>query len=266
MRALGLALATLGASACVSAGAHQKVVDERDELAERLAAQSQSFDAERGQLYSETETLQRERDELVREVGALRTEREQLGAKAQRFDEIHPTYEGLVRDLEADLAAARIEIDKLREGLRMSLPAEVLFRSGSAELTPEGERMLGKIAADLREARYQVLVQGHTDAVAIRGPLAERFPTNWELAGARAARVVRVLEAEGVDAARLAAVSLGEHQPIASNDDPEGRAQNRRIELRLIPLPGAKPGAPPPGFRAPGGEAGATDPTAGPSE
>src|SRR5690606_22093191 len=172
-----------------------------------------------------------------------------------------------VRDLEADLAAARIEIDRIREGLRMSLPAEVLFASGSAELTAEGERVLARIAADLRDEPYQVLVQGHTDDVAIRGALAERYPTNWELAGARAARVVRVLEAQGVDPTRLAAVSLGPHHPVASNETPEGRAENRRIELRLIPLPGSRPGAVPRGFEAPaagaGPGAGATPPPGG---
>ena len=62
--------------------------------------------------------------------------------------------------------------------------------------------MLADLGKDLRAekyAPYQILVEGHTDGVAIRGPLAERYPTNWELAGARAARVVRALEEAGVD-------------------------------------------------------------------
>jgi hypothetical protein len=95
-------------------------------------------------------------------------------------------------------------------------------------------------------------VQGHTDDVAIRGALAARYPTNWELAAARAARVVRALEAAGVPPARLSAVSLGQHRPIVAGDSPEARAENRRIEIRLVPLPGARPDAPvPEGFAAP---------------
>lgn len=253
--AVCLAVALLG---CVSTAEHQRALDERDELAGRLAAQDQSFGAEREQLASELEDLRAERDGLTRDVEALRVSRDQLSAreselsqKAQQLDAIHPTYEGLVRDLEADLAAAQSQIDALREGLRMSLPAETLFAPGSAELTPEGEAALARVAAQLRDAPYDVQVLGHSDGAAIRGGLAQRFPSNWELAGARAARVVRALEADGVPPARLAAISMGEHHPVSENDTPEGRAANRRIEIRLLPLPGAAPGPAPPGFQAP---------------
>ena len=77
---------------------------------------------------------------------------------------------------------------------------------------------------------------GFTDNIPIRGSLTKKFPTNWELAGARAASVVRLLEKEGVDKLKLTAVSYGENQPVASNDTPEGRSQNRRIEIRMRPV------------------------------
>jgi chemotaxis protein MotB len=252
------AAALAGAAlACVSTATHEQAVGE---LEARLAREREAADAERERLYAETETLRGERDEARARVAALESE---LGPKARKYDEIQPTYEGLVRDLEADLAAARIEIDRLREGLRTSLPAETLFASGSAELTAEGERVVAALAATLRDTPYQVLVQGHTDDVAIRGALAQRFPTNWELAAARAARVVRALEAGGVDPARLAAVSLGEHHPVVPNDTPEGRAENRRIEIRLIPPPGARPDVEAPaGFTAPAGSAAPPAPAA----
>jgi chemotaxis protein MotB len=263
-RRMRLAAAALAASAtaCVTASSHERVAEERDRLAERvvqLEAQSESLAAERDRLYGEVEDLRLEREALGGEVEALRAERDrlsaresELGARARTLEELHPTYEGLVRDLEADLAAARIEIDRLREGFVLTLPAEVLFPSGSAELTEEGEQALVRIAGTLGNAPYQVRVQGHTDAVPIRGALAQRFATNWELAAARAARVVRVLAEHGVPADRLEAVSLAEHHPVAPDDTPEGRAANRRIELRLVPLPGAAGAPPPPGFEAPG--------------
>ena len=69
------------------------------------------------------------------------------------------------------------------------------------------------------------------------GPvLAQRYPTNWELAAARATSVVRVMEAEGIPAEQLVAISFGETHSVASNDTEEGRAQNRRIEVRLRPV------------------------------
>lgn len=243
---LALAGAALVAAGCVTTQEHEQVVGE---LEQRLARERESATAERERLYAENDALRAERDDARRRLAELERD---LAPKARRYDDLHPTYEGLVRDLEADLAAARIEIDRLREGLRTRLPAETLFASGSAELTPEGERMLARLAEQLRDAPYEVLVQGHTDDVPIRGALATRYPTNWELAAARAARVVRALEAAGVPPDRLAAVSLGEHHPIVAGDDPAARAENRRIEVRLVPLPGARPDAVvPEGFAAP---------------
>jgi chemotaxis protein MotB len=254
---------------CVSTGQHQAALDERDELrerADRLAASVEALTAERDALAGELEDLRQSSDAATREASQRRSDCEaRLAAAQAKVDELHATYEGLVKDLEAELASGNSQIEQLREGLRRSLPAELLFASGSTELTGEGERVIREVGKELGAdayASYQVLVEGHTDAAAVRGSLAERFPTNWELAGARAARVVRALEQSGIAPARLAAVSRGAEQPVASNDTAEGRAANRRIEIRLIPLQGARPpqpaspeapaeGAPPPQAAAP---------------
>ena len=85
-------------------------------------------------------------------------------------------------------------------------------------------------------------VQGHTDNVPIRGALAARYPTNWELSAARATNVVRVLQDEGgVDPTVLSAAARSEYRPRASNDTDEGRRQNRRIEILLGPEGSAGP-------------------------
>lgn len=240
---VGVALAVAG---CVTTATHEQVVGD---LERRLAAERESASNERARLLAESDALRDERDQARRRLAELERD---LAPKARRYEKLQPTYEGLVRDLEADLAAARIEIDRLREGLRTRLPTETLFASGSAELTTEGERVVARIGERLRDAPYDVQVQGHTDDVPIRGALAARFPTNWELAAARAARVVRALEAAGVPPGRLAAVSFGEHRPLVPGTTPEARAENRRIEIRLLPLPDAGPApAVPEGFATP---------------
>ena len=248
-----LAFLALAAAGCVSTAQYQTVVDERDQLRERarqLEASTEALTAERDRLASEAEDQRERSDSAVQSAERKRGDCEaQLAERAAKVDELHATYEGLVKDLEGELAKGNTQIEQLREGLRTSLPAELLFTSGSADLSADGARVLADVAKNLRRdayAGYQILVEGHTDSVAVRGSLAQRFPTNWELAGARAARVVRALESAGVDAKRLAAVSRGAEQPVASEDTPEGRAANRRIEIRLIPLPGAKPAAAPP--------------------
>ena len=91
-------------------------------------------------------------------------------------------------------------------------------------------------AAEIKQQPYQIAVLGFTDNVPVGAHLQDRFPSNWELAGTRAASVVRLMQSEGVPSSQLVAVSQGENQPIASNDTPEGRAQNRRIDVRIRPI------------------------------
>jgi chemotaxis protein MotB len=89
----------------------------------------------------------------------------------------------------------------------------------------------------LKKSSHQILVIGHTDNKPIGPALVKHYPTNWELAGARAASVVRLFAHSGLPSKRLLAVSMADAQPVASNSTPEGRARNRRIEIRLRPVP-----------------------------
>ena len=79
-------------------------------------------------------------------------------------------------------------------------------------------------------------VEGCTDSVPIGSHLRHRFPTNWELSTARAAEVVKYLQAKGIDPARLTAAGHGEYQPLESNATAEGRQNNRRTDIDLVPI------------------------------
>jgi chemotaxis protein MotB len=246
----------------VTRGSFDEVAAERDALArakqslekrvERLEVSNESLDAERVRLIDESENLREVRAELERDVARLRKLQEslseslevteaQLSAQSEEVTRLRGTYEGLVADLEAEVSSGQIEIERLREGIRLNVSDEILFASGSAELGSEGVGVLQKVAAQLKDLSQRVEVQGHTDNIPIRGALARIYPTNWELAGARAARVTRLLQQQGVSGARLTAVSYGEHHPVAPNETPEDRFLNRRIEIRLLPPePGAE--------------------------
>jgi chemotaxis protein MotB len=249
---VALAAWLFGASGCVSSGKYREVVAERDRLreqVERLEVSSTSLDAERARLADQMEDLRQKQERLDRDLARLRKSEAELSktlaareaelqARNQEVTELRSTYQGLVSDLEAEVAAGQIEIEQLREGLRLNLSEDVLFPSGSAEINTQGRDVLGKVAERMKGVPHRVVVQGHTDDVPITTP---RFPSNWELAGARASRVVRLLAENGIDPTRLSAVSLGEFQPRAPNDTPQGRARNRRIEITLQPVraPGA---------------------------
>ena len=82
----------------------------------------------------------------------------------------------------------------------------------------------------------RIMVNGYTDNVPIAPDFRWRFPSNWELSTARATDVVRYLIQQGVNPAILAATGYGEQDPVASNDTPQGRRQNRRVEIVITAM------------------------------
>ncbi len=259
------ALLPLALAACVSRGAYQEVETERDaltlekqQLEERitlLEASNESLGVERVSLIDEMETLREAHAVLGHDVKDLRATKAELSenleareaelaARRQEVEQLRGTYEGLVSDLESEVATGQIEIQQLREGLQLNLTQDVLFASGSAELNEAGRSVLRKVGQRLSQVPHRIEVRGYTDSVPIKGALAARFPSNWELAGARASGVVRFLAEQKVDPTRLVSISHGQFHPIAPNDTPEGRQKNRRIEITLEPEPPA-PAAPP---------------------
>jgi len=254
--ATGVALA-LAVSGCVTRGTFDEVVAERDKLntaRKRLEAQvslliesNNNLDSERALIADSLEDLRQSNVILSSDLGKVRKseallsvhleEREKrLATATTELTSLRSTYTSLVEDLEQEVESGQVEIEQLREGIRVNLAQEILFASGSAELSEGGKKVLRKVAKGLAGATYLIEVQGHTDNVPTSARLAKRFKTNWELAGARATEVVRVLADAGVDPTRLRATSYGPFQPVAANDSREGRAKNRRIEIRLTPL------------------------------
>ncbi|SDD51902.1 OmpA/MotB family protein [Aquimonas voraii] len=124
------------------------------------------------------------------------------------------------------------DIEVLVKDKRISfrISSEILFESGQADLSLGGLTLLRRLLPVLRESPHPIAVHGHTDAVPIR---SARFPSNWELSGARAGSVVRYFEANGIDKQRLRAVGFADTRPLADNASAEGRASNRRVELVL---------------------------------
>jgi chemotaxis protein MotB len=170
--------------------------------------------------------LQNTRNDLTEEIERRERESERMNA----------LYVELLMDLKGEIDNSQLVIKQMKSGVNFHLPHDVLFSSGSAEVTEDGRKVLLHVGEELAELPYQTLVGGYTDNVPVSENLAKQYPSNWELAGARAAAVVRVLEEAGVANTRLRAISMGENMPIASNDTPEGRAQNRRIVIRLRPV------------------------------
>jgi chemotaxis protein MotB len=146
-----------------------------------------------------------------------------------KFQDVLVTYQAIKEYLREEGLEDTIKIRIEERGVVLEIQDRVLFDSAQAELRPEAEALLVKVAGILERLPNQVIVEGHTDNVPINTPL---YPSNWELSVARAVRVVRYLsEREGLEPKRFIATGYGEYQPVATNRTPEGRAQNRRVNI-----------------------------------
>lgn len=139
--------------------------------------------------------------------------------------------------LAGPLAAGRVTLDDGRIGISGNL----LFAANSAELQPDGRQLLKSLADPLvtyLNARGEILmVSGFTDDRLVRGRLHRPFEDNWELSAQRALTVIRELIDAGMPASMVFAAAFGAEQPVASNEDAEGRAKNRRVEMSPTPRP-----------------------------
>jgi chemotaxis protein MotB len=118
------------------------------------------------------------------------------------------------------------------------LSTDLYFESGSAQLTPEGVEKLESVAATLkREYPDRIIrVEGYTDDKPIGDKLKSRFPSNWELSTGRASAVVRHLQwTHEISPKRFEVVGFGPYQPIATNETAEGRRENRRVRIAVLP-------------------------------
>lgn len=141
-------------------------------------------------------------------------------------------YKQLDQQLTAEVKSNQAKIQDLQNQLKVTIVNEILFPEGGWELHPKGEQVLAKIAPTLSSLKgQQIVVEGFTDNVPIGPELRNRFPSNIELSSARAGSVVRYLVAKGVPANTISAQGFGDTRPVASNDTPQGKAQNRRVEI-----------------------------------
>jgi len=200
-----------------------------------LRGQLGAKERELAELQTRIADLESVRGELQRASGELK---QQVAAKERELAALRATQDELVDGLKKEIADRQVQVQRIRDRLRVELVDEILFDSGEAEIKTAGLEVLRRVGAILKKVEHRrIEVQGHTDNVPIKGALAKRFPTNWELSAARATNVARFLQDEaGIAPARLSATAMSEYRPRAPNDSDDGRRRNRRIEILLGPL------------------------------
>ena len=160
----------------------------------------------------------------------------QAQAEAQEQKESNERAEIAEDDLKValrqEIGQGLVAVDRQEDKVIITVGAGGAFPSGSAELTASARKIMEEIAGVNAGGSGDITVSGHTDNVPLI--FGSQFRDNWDLAAARASSVVQALEDTGkVPAGRMQAVSFGESQPVASNENARGRATNRRIEIEI---------------------------------
>ncbi|MHB0777217.1 OmpA/MotB family protein [Halomonas sp. WWR20] len=137
---------------------------------------------------------------------------------------LKPHHTGVLPQLDG------VTVSRSEQGLNLRIQDHLLFDSGQATLTDSGRKVLRGVIPLLERFPGLISVEGHSDSVPIHTP---RFPSNWELSGARASAVLRYVHDQGIPVKRLRAIGYADTRPLADDGTPEGRAANRRVEMVL---------------------------------
>ncbi len=231
---IALCLTLIFLSACVSKKEYVALETKSNQTQAQLELDKQNLQAQISKLTGEN-------NRLLDTVEGLKTELEQeknaVKQKEKEVSELDKTRMEIESSLKEQIAQKDIKLEEIEGKLKVTFVDKILFDSGSVAVKPKGQEVLLKLADSFRDSEDQnIAVEGHTDEVQIGLALIDRFPTNWELSTARATAVVRFLQEKGnIAPERLTASGFSFYRAVATNDTPEGRKQNRRIEIILIP-------------------------------
>ncbi len=249
-RHLHIGLAVLAAaiivSGCVSSGTFKKMeAQKNDEIAalqkDKGALEGQKATLEKdnaalkeqvASLGDQKTALEKDRAAAQHQVTTLEQQKASLMASSQQQQR---QYDALVQGLSKEVEKGQLQVRQYKNMLAVDLAEQIFFDSGKATLKKEGKGVLKKVGDALKGYDNKIIrVVGHTDNVPLAKSLQATFPSNWDLSVARATNVVRYLQEVGVPPELMIPSGRGEYDPVASNDTPEGRQKNRRIEIMLL--------------------------------
>ncbi len=257
MRRISLSLLALAAAGCVTQGTYDELKAQHDatkvQLTERerenadlkatlhaeeekvrtLDAQVKKAEADIAAMLKDKSALESSVEEMKTALGELQKRKAEAEARLAEFRNLLSRFKSLID-------AGKLEVKIVEGRMVVKLATDVLFSSGSAQLSKDGKTAVAEVAgvlASIPNRKFQV--EGHTDNVPIA---TAQYPSNWELAAARALTVVKTMTESGMPADRISAASFGDAKPVQANDTPEGKSANRRIEIVVVPDLSSLPG------------------------
>jgi chemotaxis protein MotB len=232
---ISVSLSLLLVFSCVSKNKYLELETKSNETQAQLEQDRRNLQAQISKLQSDNNRLS---DTIEGLKVDLRQQQIAVQQKEGEISELEKTRREIESSLKDQIAQKDIKLEEIEGKLKVTFVDKILFDSGSVMIKPKGQEVLLKLTDSFRDNKNQnIVVEGHTDEVQIGPALLDRFPTNWELSTARATAVVRFLQEKGnIEPERLTASGFSFYRPVATNDTPEGRKENRRIEIILVPV------------------------------
>jgi chemotaxis protein MotB len=207
--------------------------DEKQATTDKLTKQNQECNTKLADMTSVARSLGAKTEQLATEKSDLNARLEEVERQHQLERARAAVYQGLLDKLKGMIGAGQLQVDIRNGKMVVKLPDSVLFDPGKTQIKPQGKKALEQLTEVLKaipDRSFQVC--GHTDNAPIK---TGRFRSNWDLSTARAVEVVNFMIKSGMEPNRLSATGYGEYDPVAANDTAVGKAQNRRIEIVIMP-------------------------------
>ena len=204
----------------------KELTAERDGQLQARDRQIQALKRQLEEAESRSQNVQKALENATRSMEDLARAQAQAEGRAAQFRKLVAQFRKMTE-------AGKLKVEIRDNRMIVSLGDKILFDPGKTQIKKEGAETLKEVAAILSDVRGRDFqVAGHTDNTPIR---SARFRSNWDLSTARAVEVVNFMVGSGMEAGRLSAAGYADQAPIGSNDTPDGRTKNRRIEITLMP-------------------------------
>lgn len=208
----------------------QYLQDERDRFRQAIAR----WESDGKSLTEQVSALKNELEQVKSHIQTLSQD---LADKEKKLERANYNYLEMVKQLREQIKQKEVRISTLEGKTSIHFLDKILFEPGNAKITPHGRQVLKNVAEGLKRlSDTEIRVEGHTDNQPLSEAARAVYIDNLGLSVKRATAVARIFRMMGVDPRNLSAIGFSMYRPMAGNDTPDGRQQNRRVEIVLAPL------------------------------
>ncbi len=214
-------------------------VGKMEEQKDELMSYKNKSEEEKENLKKDKEDLEKAKDKLFSSMKETelqkRVLKEELLKMQQEIKRMRSFNNELIELFDDEIKTGDITVTRIGNRLILEIASNRLFSVGSKEISLEGEKVIKKVSGVLKNIEGNLIqIAGYTDNTPVS---STGDYNNWDLASARALKVLKILEKEGLDPEIMYAASFGEYHPRDTNETEEGRSANRRIDIQILPIP-----------------------------